>query len=158
MKNITNMSPEEVDAVIISRLKTLPAKGNKGTNSRAGKWNDSELELRDSVIMAYLTENCLSREQTAQQISQRWDITLGTARKYVSEAIKRFCESFNDDYEHLKKMFLERCETILASALTNGQKAEALKALDMIGKSVGSYRETKDVNVNGDINISFDFE
>ena len=67
-------------------------------------------------------------------------------------------ETFQDDYEHLRKMFMERCETILQSALTDGQKAEALKALDMLGKSVGVYTDKKDINLNGDLTIKFDFE
>lgn len=157
-KNLADMSPDEVDAIMKSRIATLPALGGKGKSTKSGKWSDWELEIRDAVIISYLTENCLSREQTAQQIARRWDIALITARNYVTSALKRFSESFNDDPDYLKKMFLERCETILQTALTAGQKNEALKALDMIGKSVGSYRETKDVNVSGDININFDFE
>ena len=152
------MSPDEVDAIIKSRIATLPCLGGKGKNSTAGKWSDYEIELRDAVIMSYLTENCLSREQTAQQLQRRWGIALGTARNYVTAALKRFAETFQDDYEHLRKMFMERCETILQSALTDGQKAEALKALDMLGKSVGVYTDKKDISLNGDLTINFEFE
>lgn len=155
-KNLYNLKPEEVDAIINSKLAQFSRKGgNKSTNI---KWSEDEVALRDSVIVSYIVENCCSREKTAQQIADRWDISIGTARRYVKEAIERFCQAFDDDFEHLKKVFQERCEQILESALTDGQKSEALKALDMFGKSVGVYTDKKDVSLSGDMTINFDFQ
>lgn len=155
--NIVDKKPEEVDAIILSKLNQFPKKGVKGANSKA-KWSDEEIHLRDSVIMAYITENGLSRERTAQQISARWGVGMSTARKYVKEAVERFCETFDNDYERLRKIFLERVENLYDSALSDGQKDIAKGALDMMGKAVGAYTERKDINVNGNLSIDFDFE
>lgn len=155
--NLFNLKPDEVDTVMKSRIAQFSPKGGN-FSSKTTKWTEEELALRDSVIMSYITENCCSRERTAQQIAERWDVAIGTARRYVTEAVKRFAEHFTENsFEHLKKVFEERCEAIMQEALESGQKQEALKALDMLGKSVGVYTEKKDVNLSGDIDINFDF-
>lgn len=154
--NILNKKPDEVDAIIRSRLEQFPKKGGKGAMNK--KWTDEELHLRDSVIMAYITENGLSRERTAQQISARWDIGMSTARMYVKQAVERFCETFDSDYERLRKIFLERVENLYVSALDDNQKDVAKGALDMMGKAVGAYTEKKDINLQGNLSIDFDFE
>lgn len=150
--------PENIDAVINAKLALMPAKKGKG-NSKANAWTPEELELRNAVIMQYICEQGLSRERTAQQISSRWDITLGTARAWVSRAIDEFAKTYaEENQENNRKMWLERCEQILQEALDTGDKSSALKALDLIGKSMGIYAEKKDVNVQGDVDINFKFQ
>lgn len=155
--NIIDKKPEEVDAIIISKLKQFPKSGGKGTSSKT-KWSDAEVSLRDACIMSYITENGLSRERTAQQIAARWGIGMSTARMYVKQAVERFCATFDNDYERLRKIFLERVENLYTSALDDNQKDVAKGALDMMGKAVGAYTEKKDINVSGNISIDFDFE
>lgn len=157
MSTFLDKKPEEVDAIIKTKVKQFLGAGGKG-NVRTTKWSEDELQLRDAVIMAYITENGLSRERTAQQIASRWDIGMSTARKYVKEAVERFCQSFDNDFERLRKVFLERVENLYNAGLEDGQKDIAARALDMMGKSVGAYSEKRDVNVSGDININFDYE
>ena len=155
--NILTKKPEEVDALIMGKINQFPKKGAKGSTGRT-KWTDEELHLRDSVIMAYITENGLSRERTAQQIAARWNISMTSARRYVKDAVERFCATFDDDYERLRKVFLERVENLYTSALDDNQKDIAKSALDMMGKAVGAYTEKKDINVSGNLSIDFDFE
>ena len=59
--------PEKINAIIKSRLAQFSTKGGSQKNSLV-KWTESELELRNAVIIDYLTINGLSRERTAQQI------------------------------------------------------------------------------------------
>jgi hypothetical protein len=73
-------------------------------------------------------------------------------------AIDAFANSYTEeDQEKQRQMWLERCEQILQDAIDSRDKASALKALDLIGKSMGIYNEKKDVNVSGDVDIKFDF-
>lgn len=147
--------PEKIDAIINTRLQQFPRKGAK-QNSRNVGWTEEELQLIDNVIFDYICKQGLSRESTAQQISSRWDVTLQTARRYVKEAIERFANSFDDDNEKLRKVWMERCETILTDAIESRQKDSALKALDLMAKSMGLYKDNINIG-GGDTPIKFDF-
>lgn len=150
--------PEQIDAVINAKLAAMPANGGKA-NSKKNAWTEEELELRNAVIMQYIAEQGLSKERTAQQLTNRWNISIKTARNYVKMAINAFASSYSEeDQEQQRRMWLERCEQILQDAIDTGDKGNALKALDLIGKSMGIYAEKKDVNVQGDVDIKFDFQ
>lgn len=149
--------PEQIDAVINAKLEQMPAKGGK-SNSVKNAWKPEEMELRNAVIMQYIAEQGLSRERAAQQITNRWNITLGTARAWVKKAIDDFASSYAEEsQEKNRKLWLERCEQILQDAIDSRDKQSALKALDLIGKSMGIYKETKQLDVEGDVDIKFDF-
>lgn len=150
-------NPDEIDALINSRLQQFPRKGGK-TSSRNVSWSDAEIQIIDSVIWDYISKQGLSREATAQQIYSRWDISLSTARRYVTDSIKRMADTYTkEEQEEVRRVWLERCESILQDAITSGDKQNALKALDLMAKSLGLYKETKDINVDGDNTIHFEF-
>lgn len=149
--------PEQIDNFIKSKLRTFPRNNGK-SSTRFCAWTKEELELRDAVIMQYITEQGLSKDATATQIQDRWEIALSTAKKYVSEAVKRFALSFAETtQEEHRKVWMERCEQILQDAIDSRDKASALKALDLMGRSMGIYQEKKDVNLSGEAEIHFDF-
>lgn len=149
--------PEVIDAIINAKLAQMPANGGKA-NSRKNAWTPEELEVRNAVIMQYICDQGLSKERTAQQLTNRWNIAMKTARTYVKQAIEAFANTFTEeDQEKQRQMWLERCEQILQDAIDTGDKQSALKALDLMGKSMGLYIEKKDVNVQGDVDIKFDF-
>ena len=149
--------PEEIDRMINTRLEQFPRKGGK-TSSKNVSWSDEELSIIDSVIWDYISKQGLSREQAAQQIHSRWDISLSTARRYITDSIKRMASTYTEeDQEEQRKIWLERCEAILQDAIETRDKQSALRALDLMGKSMGFYKETKDVNLDVDGGISFDF-
>ena len=150
-------SPDKIDALINSRLQQFPRKGGK-TSSRNVSWSDAEIQIIDSVIWDYIAKQGLSREATAQQIYSRWDISLSTARKWITDSIKRIANTYTkEEQEEVRRVWLERCESILQSCLETRDTQNALKALDLIAKSLGLYKETKDVNLDVDGGISFDF-
>lgn len=149
--------PEQIDAIINAKLAQMPRKNGK-CNSKANAWSKDEMELRNAVIMQYICEQGLSKERTAQQISNRWDITLETARNYVRKAVNDFASTYSEEsQENNRKMWLERCEQILQDAIDSRDKQSALKALDLMGKSLGLYSEKKDISVDADVDIKFDF-
>lgn len=145
---------EEIDAIVKTKLAQFSRNGGKAPIAR---WSEEELEIVDAVIWDLLTVGCLSREQTAQELSKRWGVTVGTARKYIQNAIKRLAGQFEEDTETKRKMFLEKCESILEQAIADGQKRTALQALDTIAKASGFYKETKEIDITGDGAIKFDF-
>ena len=158
-KNSINIfsNPEEIDSLINSRLKQFPRKGGKSCSKHVS-WSEAEIQIIDSVIWDYMAKQGLSREATAQQIYSRWDISMSTARRYVTDSIKRMASTYTEeDQEEVRRVWLERCESILQSCLETRDKQNALKALDLMAKSLGLYKETKDINVDGDNTIHFEF-
>lgn len=158
-KNKVNIfsEPDAIDAVIKSRLAQFSTKGGSQKNSLV-KWTEEEIELRDAVIIDYITTNGLSREKTAQQIMNRWDITPNTARKYVKEAVQHFCDNVVEESEEVrKKMFEERLHTIYEDAINAKDRQSSLKAIDILNRMNGMYKDKSDVNLSVDGKITFDF-
>ena len=158
-KNSINIfsNPEEIDSLINSRLKQFPRKGGKSCSKHVS-WSEAEIQIIDSVIWDYMAKQGLSREACAQQIYSRWDISMSTARRYVTDSIKRMASTYTEeDQEEARRVWLERCEAILQDAIETKDKQSALRALDLMGKTLGLYKETKDINVDGDNTIHFDF-
>lgn len=149
--------PEEIDALINSRLEQFPRKGGRSCSKHVS-WSEAEIQIIDSVIFDYIAKQGLSREACAQQIYSRWDISLSTARKWITDSIKRIANTYSqEEQEEVRRVWLERCESILQECIETRDKQNALKALDLMGKSLGLYKESKDINVDGDNTIHFDF-
>ena len=149
--------PEKVDAIIKSRLAQFSTKGGTQKNSLV-KWTEAELELRDAVIMDYLTVNGLSRERTAQQIADRWDVSMQSARNYVKDAITRFAKNYVEiDEATRKKLFEEKLQSIYEDAISAKDRQSSLRAIDILNKMNGMYTDKSDVNVNVDGKITFEF-
>ena len=158
-KNSINIfsNPEEIDSLINSRLKQFPRKGGKSCSKHVS-WSEAEIQIIDEVIWDYIAKQGLSREATAQQLIARWDISLSTARKWITDSIKRIANTYSqEEQEEVRRVWLERCESILQECIETRDKQNALKALDLMGKSLGLYKESKDINVDGDNTIHFEF-
>ena len=158
-KNSINIfsNPEEIDSLINSRLKQFPRKGGKSCSKHVS-WSEAEIQIIDEVIWDYIAKQGLSREACAQQIHYRWDISLSTARKWITDSIKRIANTYSEEeQEEHRRVWLERCESILQECIETRDKQNALKALDLMGKSLGLYKENKDINLDVDGGISFDF-
>ena len=150
-------NPDDIDALINSRLQQFPRKGGK-QSSKNVTWSEAEISIIDGVIWDYISKQGLSREATAQQLYSRWDISLSTARRYVTDSIKRMANTYTkEEQEEVRRVWLERCESILQECIETKDKQNALKALDLIAKSLGLYKETKDINLDGDNTIHFEF-
>ena len=158
-KNSINIfsNPEEIDSLINSRLKQFHRKGGRSCSKHVS-WSEAEIQSIDSVICDYMAKQGLSREACAQQIYSRWAISLSTARKWITDSIKRIANTYSqEEQEEVRRVWLERCESILQECIETRDKQNALKALDLMGKSLGLYKESKDVNLDVDGGISFDF-
>lgn len=153
--------PRTIDTLIRNKFATKPSSDPKAPKSSSKKtvWTKDEIELIDGVILSYITEDGLSREKTAQQISDRWGMSMSTARRYVKDAIDRFYERYKeDDLARKIKVWHERVEEILKQAIEDHNKDAAVRALDMLAKSYGAYQTKQDITFNGgDTPIKFDF-
>lgn len=149
------ISPEEADELIKSKLAQFSRKGGKA--SSAVKWTEGELQLRHSVILEYICEQGLSRENTAKQISDRWSVGLNTARRYVKEAVESLTRDYDDYVDEVRKVHLQRLEEMLENALEDDRQETALKIMDQIAKINGLYEQRIDLNSHNNTTITFDF-
>lgn len=158
MNNLNIFSrPEDIDTFIKTKIASFPQKNGKSSTHK-NNWEKEELELRDAVIMEYICKQGLSKNATAQQIMDRWGIAMQTAYKYVADAVKRFSKNFADEnVEDQRRVWLERCEQILQDAIDSRDKTNAIKALDLIGKSMGIYQQKQNIDLSGEADIKFDF-
>lgn len=150
--------PEVIDALIKAKIAAFLVKGGTGNPAKT-KWQEDELELIDCVVMEYIVKQGLSKEETAKQLMARWDISIKTARKYVSDSVRRFCERYaENNRDEQIRIWEQRITAILEKALEDNTKDSALKALDMYGKYLGVYVNKQDINLEGNTTVTFDFQ
>lgn len=128
------LTPEQADKFILARRK------GKG-------WTKEDKMIRDSIIWEYICNQGLSRYATAQQISERWQVSMVQAYEYIREAL----QTLVGDYEQCKldnyTTLMERVEGILQTALMAGNLDAALRATEQIAKLQGLYKEKKEVEI-----------
>jgi len=143
-------TPEEIDQLMKSRIR-CKKKGNLPL------WTEDEIEIRDGVIWEYIGRQGLSREETARQLTERWDIYISTARRYVAEAISRMANKFQDEEKEIRNIMNERLETIIQDAMEHQDRQSAIRAIETLSKLYGLSTEKKEITLK-DTNITFDFE
>lgn len=89
-----------------------------------------------------------SRTSIIEHIQELWDIKRATASEYVKMAYEVLGEASDEVVENSRNIQLERLEDILKAALESGDKANSLKALDMINRLHGLYIEKKEVKLD----------
>lgn len=148
--------PEVIDGFIRNRINQAPIKGGKmGRRCPDNTWSDYELELRNAVIYDLITK--MSRENVAREIMSRWDVSMSTARRYVTYALKCLVDIYKEENEEeVKQYYKTRIEEIMKNALEAGNNKVALSAIEMLNKMNGFYSEKKEINLNdGQINFNF---
>ena len=146
----------KVDAIIRNRLQTFPRRGGKGAPKNLS-WLPEELEVRDALIMDYLGRRCCTREYVVGELSTRYDIAPDTVRVWIREALQRCVEKGKISEEQQREDFLNKVSGILQSAIDDGEKKTALRAIDILAKTFGFYSSTKDINISTDGSIKLDF-
>lgn len=146
----------KVDAIIRNRLQTFPARGGK-SNVKAQRWLPEELEVRDALILDYLGRRCCTREYVVGELSTRYNVAPDTVRLWIREALQRCVENGKISEEQQREDFLNKVSSILQSAIDNGEKKTALRAIDILAKTFGFYSSTKDINISTDGSIKLDF-
>lgn len=147
------LKPEEVDALILAKLASMPVKGGKATNK--AYWTETELKYRHQVIIEYICQG-LSNRRVKEEIMRRWKVTERSAQKYVSEALESLTQDNEEFIAKAREMQLERLNALMESLLERGDSSNAIKVLDQINKINGLYSEKKELDISGDIRFTFD--
>lgn len=147
------LDDDEIDAIIIDRINSSPKKGG----TRNGEWTESELRLRNSVILDLICNKGVSRNETAKIITERWGVVERTATRYIKDALDELVIDYEDFAEYSRVQHLQRLEGVFEDAISHNDRKSALSALDQIAKVESLYTERKDININSDT-ISFEFQ
>lgn len=88
------------------------------------------------------------------KFSQEWGLSERTVRMQVEDAIG-YMKS-ESTKETLIAMNMERLDNIIADSMKEGDKKNAIKAIDTQNKLAGGYEEKVKLDTDGDINLIFD--
>lgn len=147
------LEDNEIDTIITHRINSSPKRGGKAKDG----WTESEIKLRNSVVLDYICNQGISRTETQKILAERWGVTDRTAFRYVKDALDELVADYDEFIEYSRVQHLQRLEGILEDSLSHNDRKSALSALDQIAKVQSLYVEKKDINVNSDT-ISFDFQ
>jgi hypothetical protein len=89
-----------------------------------------------------------SRSKILEWAMEQWDIKRQTASDYIKMAYEVLGEAADEVIENSRNIQLERLEDLLRDALESGDKANSLRALDMINRLHGLYIEKKEVKLD----------
>ena len=118
--------------------------------SEAGGRNSVEQnqrKFRIAEVIKMITKGW-SRTSIIEHIQKLWDIKKSTANEYVKMAYDVLGEASDEVVENSRNIQLERLEDLLKDALESGDKANSLKAVDMINRLHGLYIEKKEVKLD----------
>lgn len=107
----------------------------------------NQRKYRIAEVIKLITKGW-SRTSIIDHIQELWDIKKATASNYVKMAYEVLGEASDEVVENSRNIQLERLEDLLKAALESGDKANSLKALDMINRLHGLYVEKKEVKLD----------
>lgn len=150
--NYSNMTDEEVDAVIIPVIEDC--KRNAQKNGKI-TWTEPLLNLRNSVIFDLMFKRGYSKAKTIQTLQSRWQIANQRCYIYINDAMDALRETYQDDLEDVRKKQLEKLQQLYDDALLHNKHKEAIQALDQINKLKGLYEEKQTITLQ---EVKFDFD
>ena len=150
--NYSNMSDEEVDAVLIPVIEDC--KRNAQKNGKI-TWTEPLKNLRNYVVFDLMFKRGYSKAKTIETLQSRWQISNQRCYIYINEAMDALRETYQDDLEDVRKEQLEKLQRIYDNALEHNKHKEAIMALEQINKLKGLYEEKQTITVN---EIKFDFD
>ena len=150
--NYSNMSDEEVDAIIVPVIEDC--KAHKQKNGKI-TWTEPLLNLRNSVLFDLMFKRGYSKAKTIQTLQARWQIGMQKCYDYINAAMDALRETYQDDVEDVRKKQLEKLQQLYDDALAHNKHKEAIMALEQINKLKGLYEEKQTITVN---EIKFEFD
>lgn len=152
-KALRLMTDDEIDAYMEERIHRT---GNINTrmSNKQREWTEAELQIRNMVILDML-KNGMSRPLISLELQRRWGINKTTACRYIRIALDALVEDNEEFIKEARDIAVNRLEGLMEDSIARGDRANALKAMDMLNKINGLY--TEKVEVKGDAVIAFEF-
>lgn len=122
------------------------------------KWATNDLDLRNQLIIHWITKDGLSRIEVVQRIMQEFDITRSNAYDWSKAAIDSLNEGFDAYRDMARQTQIERIEKLIKDCKSAGKMKEAAMFNEQLNKIYGLYSDTKKVEVSADGPIKFEFD
>ena len=107
----------------------------------------NQRKYRIAEVIKLITKGW-SRTNILQWVQDQWEVSRASASDYIKMAYEVLGEASDEVIENSRNIQLERLEDLLKQALESGDKANSLKALDMINRLHGLYIEKKEVKLD----------
>lgn len=150
------MCEEEVIAYL--RLQR-PAKPNEeGKTVKCGyKWSEDDINLRNQLILYWITSESMSRLDAVNMLRQVFSISRSVAFDWVKLAIASLNEGFDEYRDMARQAQIEKIEKCIKECRAAGKLKEAAMFNEQLNKIYGLYTENKKVEVKTEepIKISF---
>jgi len=88
------------------------------------------------------------------KFSKQWGLAPKTVEHYVDDTIKYMREESTKDT--LIAMNMERLDSLIADSMADGDRKNAIKAIDTQNKLAGGYEEKVKIEGDSEINLVFD--
>ena len=113
----------------------------------------AKMEARRHLIFEEVAKGKTYPEILAKY-SEEWHLAPATLRTYISESLSYM--SSGDYKEDMKNINIARLDQLYSEAIAEGDRKNALKAIDIQQKSIGAYEQK--VNITSDEPIVFQFD
>ena len=151
------MCEEEVIAYLKSQMPTQ--RNENGKMVRIGyKWGEEDLNLRNQLIIYWITKEGMSRMEVVNMLMQVFGIARSNAFIWSNEALKSLNEGFDEYKEVARQTQIEKIEKLIKECKGMGKYKEAAMLNEQLNKIYGLYTENKKVEVSADGPIKFEFD
>lgn len=151
------MSEEEVIAFL--KLQMPVKKDENGNKIRYGHhWGEEDLNLRNQLIVYWVTKEGLSRIEVVQKIMRVFNIDRSNAYEWSKIAIATLNEGFDEYRDMARQMQIEKIESYIKECREAGKLREAAMFSEQLNKIYGLYTENKKVEVKTEEPIRFEFD
>lgn len=99
----------------------------------------------------------LKLERDAYQGFNTSKLSRTSRYNYIQEAYNNCKAERQEEKEKQRDLFYERILNVYNDAITNRDRQNALKALDMGLKLSGLYEQKQDINISGNLNATISF-
>ena len=122
------------------------------------KWPDDDLDLRNQLIIYWITKDGLSRIEVVQMLMQVFGISRSNAFEWARIAIASLNEGFDEYRDLARQTQIEKIEKLIKECKGMGKYKEAAMLNEQLNKIYGLYAETKKVEVSAEAPIKFEFD
>ena len=122
------------------------------------KWSDDDLDLRNQLIIYWITKDGLSRMEVVNMIMQVFGIARSNAFDWSKMAIASLNEGFEEYRDLARQTQIERIEKLIKECKGMGKYKEAAMLNEQLNKIYGLYTDTKKVEVSAEGPIRFEFD
>jgi hypothetical protein len=160
-KNKPPFSNGLTEAQLVEYLKSqMPIfKGEDGVVHKSKyKWSDSDLDLRNQLIIYWITKNSYSRMEVVQRLMQEFGIARANAFEWSKMAIDTLNDGFDEYRDAARQMQIEKIEKCIQECRDSGRMKEAAMFSEQLNKIYGLYTDNKKIEVSSEapIIVSFD--